>query len=557
MNKLNKLKKFSSKHMFLILVFIMCFIGLFVYLKGDMYKYSILSEDESATLKTWTVEKDNSKVILPHGFEDTGEPIVLTKKIENVSDFDDSQYLMVMSRYFDYTVYLDDEDIFEFVTPQNGFSKATGTQLRIIRIGKNLNGKTLKLEIKPLLKNHIKYSVLPMMIGNRSDIVWHILKSEQTEVIVDVLIIIFGFVLLLMSIIMRCSEYEDDEGSKIFYLGMISVICGIYLACQFKVSHIIAPNSYLPYYFEFSSLMLIPIAVSLFIRTSVNGIIKRLYNIMALIFGLNIIIQTIMNFVFKIDYKIMLVVTHILISMFGILIVSTLIVLFKKKNIQYMLMSMIFPIIGSAIDMIMMYQYNSDKSIHFFSIGLYIFVLMQVVQTIRQYMAKSRTHLKAEVYEHLAFTDGLTELNNRLAFENDINECIEKNKPACISIDLNNLKRANDTMGHSAGDILIRGIASVLREAVGNDGKVYRIGGDEFVVLIRDINDEGIHKILNRIEKCRVKYNEENNVHLDFAKGVSLYAEGDMTFENLVARADAEMYKDKRLTKKGRRDDYE
>ena len=55
-------------------------------------------------------------------------------------------------------------------------------------------------------------------------------------------------------------------------------------------------------------------------------------------------------------------------------------------------------------------------------------------------------YLKAEVYEHLAFTDGLTELNNRLSFENDINECIGNNRPACISIDLNNLKRANDTM---------------------------------------------------------------------------------------------------------------
>ena len=78
---MNKLRKLNSKYMFLILVFIICFIGLFVYLKGDMYKCKILSEDEFATLKTWTVEKDNSKVILPCGFKYTGEPIVLTKKI--------------------------------------------------------------------------------------------------------------------------------------------------------------------------------------------------------------------------------------------------------------------------------------------------------------------------------------------------------------------------------------------------------------------------------------------------------------------------------------------
>ncbi len=122
--------------------------------------------------------------------------------------------------------------------------------------------------------------------------------------------------------------------------------------------------------------------------------------------------------------------------------------------------------------------------------------------------------------------------------KNDINECIGNNRPACISIDLNNLKRANDTMGHSAGDVLIRGIATVLREAVGNEGKIYRIGGDEFVVLIHDITDDGIEKVLKRIErKCRVKYNEENNVNLDFAKGVSLYTEGDTTFEKSCCKS--------------------
>ena len=120
---MNKLRKFNSKYMFLILVFIICFIGLFVYLKGDMYKCEILSEDEFATLKTWTVEKDNSKVILPYGFKYTGEPIVLTKKIDKANVFDDSQYLMVMSRYFDYTVYVDDTKLFDLTLLKTVFQK--------------------------------------------------------------------------------------------------------------------------------------------------------------------------------------------------------------------------------------------------------------------------------------------------------------------------------------------------------------------------------------------------------------------------------------------------
>ena len=55
---------------------------------------------------------------------------------------------------------------------------------------------------------------------------------------------------------------------------------------------------------------------------------------------------------------------------------------------------------------------------------------------------------------------------------------------------------------NSAGDVLIRGIATVLREAVGNEGKIYRIGGDEFVVLIHDITDDGIEKCLNALRSA-------------------------------------------------------
>ena len=74
-----------------------------------------------------------------------------------------------------------------------------------------------------------------------------------------------------------------------------------------------------------------------------------------------------------------------------------------------------------------------------------------------------------------------------------------------------------------AGDVLIRGIATVLREAVGNEGKIYRIGGDEFVVLIHDITDDGIEKVLKRIEKCRVdvyKRQVLNRVRADIFRAV-------------------------------------
>ena len=66
----------------------------------------------------------------------------------------------------------------------------------------------------------------------------------------------------------------------------------------------------------------------------------------------------------------MLFVTHILIGLFGILILSTMIIFYKKKSIQYMLISIMFPIVGSIIDIVRLYRISDDKTIYFFSMGL-------------------------------------------------------------------------------------------------------------------------------------------------------------------------------------------
>ena len=55
-----------------------------------------------------------------------------------------------------------------------------------------------------------------------------------------------------------------------------------------------------------------------------------------------------------------------------------------------MLISIMFPIVGSIIDIVRLYRISDDKTIYFFSMGLYIFVLMQVTRTIRQYLAKKQ-----------------------------------------------------------------------------------------------------------------------------------------------------------------------
>lgn len=539
------MKKINNKILFLILLVTTVIIGIFVYNSGDVYKYEILSDDDYIKIDTWEVA-DGSEVKLPKGFEYTEDKIVLTHKLDYKENFQGVPYLMMSSKYYDYTLYLDDKEIFKYENPKNGFTNTNGSQIRILRLGEATKGKTLKLEIVPLLGNSIKYLVTPCYIGSKTDLVWSSVKSELPEVLVNIVIIFFGVVLLILYLVMR----GNATASKMFYLGMLSITCGIYMLCQFDMLHIMAPNSYMLYFIEFTAIAVIPLIVAIFLYIQSYGMAKKLCKLMVVLLFSNLIIQNILNFLFKVEFRETLWITHGLIIMLGIVIVVSIVTLRRKKEIRYMLVSFMPPIIGGIIDLFIMYAYINERVTRFFPMGLYLFVAMQVWYTCKQYIEINKKQLRSEIYEHLAFTDGLTGLYNRLAFENDVNEKIEGENSACISIDIDNLKIANDTHGHSTGDILIRGMAEILKESVGENGKIYRIGGDEFVVLIHNMDSSKVNELVESITVNKVKYNVKNDVDVEFAIGVAYGENGDTSFENIVTRADLAMYADKRKKKR-------
>ena len=89
-----------------------------------------------------------------------------------------------------------------------------------------------------------------------------------------------------------------------------------------------------------------------------------------------------------------------------------------------------------------------------------------------------------EKFRYTSNTDELTRCYNRRAYEEDINKLNLSKEWVYVSMDLNGLKRANDSFGHVAGDELIRAAADCMKNSFSEHGKVYRVGGDEFVVII-------------------------------------------------------------------------
>lgn len=139
-----------------------------------------------------------------------------------------------------------------------------------------------------------------------------------------------------------------------------------------------------------------------------------------------------------------------------------------------------------------------------------------------------------------AYIDYLTNLYNRNAFERDLAKLAAGDEGYYVLADLNGLKKVNDTVGHSAGDELLRGFARLLADTVGERGRAYRQGGDEFAVLCR----VDAQQFIRELDGACARYNRFCNIQISYAIGYCSIRE-----EHFIDIADQMMYENKRRMK--------
>ena len=140
--------------------------------------------------------------------------------------------------------------------------------------------------------------------------------------------------------------------------------------------------------------------------------------------------------------------------------------------------------------------------------------------------------------------DALTQVGNRNAMDEYIadalsGEIVLPKTMGVVFADLNGLKVINDEKGHDAGDKLLIRAASLLKIAFGDD-QVYRIGGDEFVILCADTTKEKVDQQISQLKGMA-----DNTPDVSFAVG-SVFCEGTYDIANAISIADEHMYQDKK-----------
>lgn len=210
---------------------------------------------------------------------------------------------------------------------------------------------------------------------------------------------------------------------------------------------------------------------------------------------------------------------YILVGIYSVVLVY---ILIRRSNKRY---TEIFPILflcfAFVSGLILPFALGKDFS-KLFCITIVIAVFVHYVFSILQMTEK----------------DPLTGLLNRQAFYASIDDDA-KSINALVSIDMNGLKVINDTEGHAAGDKALETISACFLQALSSKESVYRIGGDEFVIICRRITEDDVRKLIDRIR------NNISKTKYRCAIGYSYSPNGADSLDDMLSVSDEKMYADK------------
>ena len=167
---------------------------------------------------------------------------------------------------------------------------------------------------------------------------------------------------------------------------------------------------------------------------------------------------------------------------------------------------------------------------------------LEKIKEINRQLSESR-----DFYKQTAETDKLTGLLNKITFENICREYLQNISAGEIAalfvIDLDNFKKANDTYGHQFGDLILKNFAETLRNNFTTDSVIGRFGGDEFVILLKNVADVNfVTDKARALLKMARDLHSDKDWYLSASVGISIVDGGERNYSEIFSAADKSVY---------------
>lgn len=390
---------------------------------------------------------------------------------------------------------------------------------------------------------------LRVQIGNYSDLLLHYRNANIPSLAFSTLFLLLGVFIGLLSMGAKLAIGAQRLWT-LRYLSALVLLVGLWVAMDAAVLQMFTGRGAIMYILALYSFMAMPFFLIQFYRSLIAKDSGRL-RLLSRLHLLNLCISGLLQALGLVQLYQLLPLTHVLMIVTLLSLLRYLIAqLHSEFGWEARVMLTGFGMLGgcSIAGFLDYYLWKKMLYLAFLSVGMMLFVASLLAVSIGYVYREMIKSSRLQYYQKLANTDMMTRLDSRTAFEQRVRETpVLKGTCACLVMDINNLKQANDTMGHLAGDELICDAAECVLSVFEPAGGCYRMGGDEFMVLLQDVSEARVNSMLAELDLSINRKNLTRPFPLSMAVG---YAMGqDSSIEQIFREADASMYRRKREMK--------
>lgn len=456
-------------------------------------------------------------------------------------------------------VFIDGNRVYALRGEQGRTVKTTGFCWNVIALTAEDAGKEIVFRVTPVYRDSKPKGTF--FYGTYREIERNILAERLAELVLSGMIALAGIVMLVYGLFV---VKKGQEAETIMQFAIFATMLGVWDIIETQIPDWIFPGSIVLVFISHLMLMIMPIPFLLFLRQMYHGKESKLWNFCCYLNCAVIVVRLMLQVMGICDLRETLLLTHIYLLLFVVVIVIMTIREIRANELtsQIKINSIcVLVILASTVLELAIYRF-SNKSTPLGSMGFLIYIVVMGIVNVRRTRRLMEQARESELYRKLAFTDELTGLSNRMAFREDLDKRVMQDKatgeekilPTVVYMfDLNDLKKCNDTYGHDYGDKYIKMAADALKKIFVQEGKCYRIGGDEFCAWAPYTSQEEIDQRLQVLEQDVQEMNDRGFVvTVSIAVGYAIYREGEdgSGLYSTMKRADVMMYERKQAYKK-------
>lgn len=451
--------------------------------------YEVKTGKGATSINQWKIISDAGEPTATLPIDFRGKRLVVESVLPDVND---AQTLYIKVNFAYLYVYVDGKMVYKVEPAKMGLmSTSVGGYMAFVPMESSYSGKTIRLEIE-LRGNRVSESLKNIIVTRKSDYVMDRILDNFLEIIMGAVYTIIGVIMLLAYLFFLPSGKHLLELRRrgFLYGAIMMVSIGFWTLSDIHILGIISNNLTASGLLNYLTFYMMSIGAVGFIYYTLPEELTKLralsYSILR-VSQINLVVQTIVYVLGLQDLPSMLMSTQLLavLAILQLIISSLYIGISGTKDHAWM--SWLWTILISVLIILSLVLYAFDKDWGPFFMFTVLFIIGGLVyRLIKMTYVLLRKSIELEEMTTYAFTDSLTGLGNRHAYDEDIQHqegFSAKDNYIIAMFDVNGLKVANDTLGHTAGDELLQGAAKCLEDAYADIGTCYRMGGDEFIVV--------------------------------------------------------------------------